>query len=292
VRSSTIIMIAVAAVFGLLAVYVAQSWLNSQAEARLRSLQAQKAQPTATMTLVVASRQLRFGNELSPSVLREMPWPADALPQGGFRTIKDLLANGKRVVLTAIEANEPVLASKITGQGSRATLSAMLDDGNKAMTIRVNDVDGVAGFVLPGDRVDVMLSRTLDKGSATNDVVLKNVKVLAIDQLADERADKPSVAKAVTLEVDIAGAQKLALASQIGTLALALRKAGDVDPTPSRPITIADLMGARTSEDEHDRGKYATISITRAMSRTTLYSVPKDDRGPHAVATVGQGTKD
>jgi len=287
VRSSTIIMIAVAAVFGLLAVYVAQSWLNAQAEARLRSLQAQKTQPTATLTLVVASRQLRFGNELSASVLREMPWPADALPQGGFRTIKDVLAHGKRVVLTAIEANEPVLASKITGQGSRATLSAMLDEGRKAMTIRVNDVDGVAGFVLPGDRVDIMLSRTIDKGNATNDVVLKNVKVLAIDQLADERADKPSVAKAVTLEVDMAGAQKLSLASQIGTLALALRKAGDVEPSPSRPITVTDLTGERSADD--GRNKFSTIGITRAMTRT-LYSVPRDDRGAHAVATVGQGT--
>ena len=286
-RSSTIIMIAVAAVFGLLAVYVAQSWLNAQAEARLRSLQAQKTQPTATLTLVVASRQLRFGNELSASVLREMPWPADALPQGGFRTIKDVLAHGKRVVLTAIEANEPVLASKITGQGSRATLSAMLDEGRKAMTIRVNDVDGVAGFVLPGDRVDIMLSRTIDKGNATNDVVLKNVKVLAIDQLADERADKPSVAKAVTLEVDMAGAQKLSLASQIGTLALALRKAGDVEPSPSRPITVTDLTGERSADD--GRNKFSTIGITRAMTRT-LYSVPRDDRGAHAVATVGQGT--
>src|SRR5215469_14447095 len=265
-------MIAVAAVFGLLAVYVAQSWLNAQAEARLRSLQAQKPQPTVTSTLVVASRQLRFGNELSASVLREMPWPAEALPQGGFRTIKDLLAHGKRVVLTAIEANEPVLASKITGQGSRATLSAMLDEGHKAMTIRVNDVDGVAGFVLPGDRVDIMLSRTSDKGSAVNDVVLKNVKVLAIDQLADERTDKPSVAKAVTLEVDITGAQKLALASQIGTLALTLRRAGDSEPTPSRLITIGDL-GAK-SDDQDAGNKYTTISITRAANRT-MYSVPR-----------------
>ncbi|HEY1544118.1 MAG TPA: Flp pilus assembly protein CpaB [Xanthobacteraceae bacterium] len=289
-RSSTIIMIAVAAVFGLLAVYVAQSWLNAQAEARLRSFQAQKPQPTATMTLVVASRQLRFGNELSPSVLREMPWPADAIPQGGFHTIKDVLAHGKRVVLTAIEANEPVLSSKITGEGSRATLSAMIDEGHKAMTIRVNDVDGVAGFVLPGDRVDVMLSRTVDKGTATNDVVLKNLKVLAIDQLADERADKPSVAKAVTLEVDIAGAQKLALAGQIGTLALALRKAGDAEPTPSRPITIADLMGVHAADDAKDRNKFATITITRALSQTMIYSVPKDDVGTRAVATVGQGT--
>jgi pilus assembly protein CpaB len=283
-------MIGVAAVFGLLAVFVAQSWLNSQAEARLKSLEAQKVKPTATSTLVVASKALRFGNELSESSLREMPWPADAIPQGGFRSMQEMLGQGKRVVLTAIEANEPVLASKITGQGQRATLSAVLADGRKAMTIRVNDIDGVAGFVLPGDRVDVMLSRQIDKGNATNDVVLKNVKVLAIDQLADERTDKPAVAKAVTLEVDISGAQKLALAGQIGTLALALRRAGDSEPVASRPITLADLMNAKSPDDPEDGGRFATISITRGGANKMIYSVPKDGAGAHAAALVGQGT--
>ena len=286
-RSSTIIMIAVAAVFGLLAVFVAQSWLASQNEARLKSLEAQKVKPTATTTLVVASRALRFGNELSPAALREMPWPVDAIPQGGYRSVNEMLKDGKRVVLTAIEANEPVLASKITGQGQRATLSAMIGDGHKAMTIRVNDVDGVAGFVLPGDRVDVMLSRQIDKGNAVNDVVLKNAKVLAIDQIADERTDKPSVAKAVTLEVDIAGAQKLALSSQIGTLALTLRRAGDSDATASRPITVTDLFNTKTG-DEPDDGKFATVTITRAANRS-IYSVPKDGFS-NTTATVGQGT--
>ena len=285
-RSSTIIMIAVAAVFGLLAVFVAQSWLNSQAEARLRSLEAQKARPVSAQTIVVASRQLRFGNELSASVLREMPWPADAVPQGAFRSIPEVLTAGKRVVLTAIEANEPVLASKITGLGQRATLSATIGEGHKAVTIRVNDVDGVAGFVLPGDRVDVMLSRQLEKNSAINDVVLKNTRVLAVDQLADERSDKPSVAKAVTLEVDLAGAQKLSLASQVGTLSLALRKAGDQDSTASRPITLADLVNSRSSDDPDDHGKFATISVTRAMNKT-IYSVLKDG-GSRATVLLGQ----
>ena len=95
-----------------------------------------------------------------------------------------------------------MLSSKITGPGQRATLSAMLSDGMKAVTIRVNDVEGVAGFVLPGERVDVVLTRTGEKNNAVNDVVLQNVRVLAVDQLADQRADKPAVVQAVTLEVD------------------------------------------------------------------------------------------
>ena len=209
-----------------------------------------------------------------------------AVPQGAFRSIPEVLTAGKRVVLTAIEANEPVLASKITGLGQRATLSATIGEGHKAVTIRVNDVDGVAGFVLPGDRVDVMLSRQLEKNSAINDVVLKNTRVLAVDQLADERSDKPSVAKAVTLEVDIAGAQKLSLASQVGTLSLALRKAGDQDSTASRPITLADLVNSRSSDDPDDHGKFATVSVTRAMNKT-IYSVLKDG-GSRATVLLGQ----
>ena len=109
-----------------------------------------------------------------------------------------------------------MLAGKVTGAGQRATLSAVLRDGLKAFTVRVNDVDGVAGFVLPGDRVDVALTRQVDKNSATTDVVLQNARVLAVDQIADERTDKPSVVKAVTLEVNAVGAQKLSLAASVG----------------------------------------------------------------------------
>ena len=277
-------MIAVAAVFGLLAVFVAQSWLNSQAEARLKSIDAQKRSPVATRALVVASKPLRFGVELTAAALRELPWASEALPPGAFTSIDELIAGGKRIVLTAIEPNEPILNSKITGSGQRATLSALIGEGKKASTIRVNDVDGVAGFVLPGDRVDVILSRQLDKGSAVNDVVLKNAKVLAIDQLADERAEKPSIAKAVTLEVDIAGAQKLSLAGQIGSLSLALRKAGDIEPVNSRPITLADLFNSKT--DEQDNRNFATISVMRAATKT-IYSVPRTGRDGRALADVG-----
>jgi len=286
VRSSTLIMIAVAAVFGLLAVFVAQSWLNSQAEARLKSLEANQPKVAAAQTLVVASKQLRFGNELTPSVLREVPWPADALPQGAFKTIQEALSGGKRVVLTGIEANEPVLETKITGHGQRATLSATISEGHKAVTIRVNDVDGVAGFVLPGDRVDVMLSRQLEKGTAINDVVLTNIKVLAVDQLADERSEKPSVAKAVTLEVEISDAQKLALAGQVGTLMLALRKAGDSGATASRPITLADLIASKADARE-GASKFTSVAVTRAMNRT-IYSVPKESGGVPTTALAGE----
>src|SRR5688572_10210234 len=109
-------MIAFAVVFGLLAVFVAQSWLDSAAENRMKSLNAQK-KPIVTRSIVVASKPLRFGNELTVGHLREMAWPESDLPSGSFAKISDVLKDGKRVVLAAIEQNEPLLAVKITGAG-------------------------------------------------------------------------------------------------------------------------------------------------------------------------------
>ena len=163
-----------------------------------------------------------------------------------------------------IDANEAVLASKITGPGERATLSATLQDGMKAVTIRVNDVGGVAGFVLPGDHVDVVVSRPGDQNVAMSDVVLQNARVLAVDQLADQRADKPSVAKAVTLEVHVADGEKLALASLVGTLSLMLRKAGELTEATSRRMTLADL--GRASAPSSDL-RFVTIGVTRGSKR-------------------------
>jgi len=285
VRASTIVMIGFAVVFGLIAAFLAQSWLNSKAEERMRSLEAQnRKQPVVTQTIVVASRALRFGAELSSSSLREVAWPGEA-PAGAFRTIQELTAQGKRVVLAAFEANEPILNTKITGPGQRATLAAVLNEGMKAVTIRVNDVEGVAGFVLPGERVDVVLTRQFEKGNAVNDVVMQNARVLAIDQLADERSDKPSVARAVTLEVDIAGAQKLMLAAQVGTLSLALRKAGEVAAQDTRRVTNADLSNADAGPREDRR--FVSIQVIRSGKTAAVYSVPREGVDTRAVAGVG-----
>jgi pilus assembly protein CpaB len=288
VRSSTLVMIGFAALFGLLAVFVAQSWLTSAADARLKSLEAQQRNPTTAMqTIVVAGKPLRYGNELAAPLLREIPWSKDALPAGAFAKIGDVLAGGKRVVLSAIEVNEPVLAVKITGPGQRATLSAMLHEGMKAVTIRVSDVEGVAGFVLPGDRVDIALTRLDGKGGATTDVVLQNATVLAIDQVADERASNPSVAKSVTVEVDTTAAQKLDLAASLGNLSLLLRKAGETSSEKSLHVSlkdlfsdvVADLGGVRSSK---------VITVKRGAAKED-YSVPIESKERQAGTEAAQG---
>lgn len=284
-RVSNIVMIAFAVVFGLLAVFVAQSWLNSQAEQRMKSLEAQnRSKPVTTRTIVVATKPLRYGHEIAPALLREVPWPEEALPNGAFAKITDITKEGRRVVLTAIEPNEPVLNTKITGSGQRATLSALVRDGLKAQTVRVNDVDGVGGFVLPGDRVDVQLTRQIDKSNATTDVILQNARVLAVDQIADERADKPTVVKAVTLEVDTKGSQKLSLAASIGSLSLSLRKAGESNVEFTRQVTLNDL-GSPSTPVAQDRKStnMATVAVTRSSVRQE-YSVPAEGTDLQAAA--------
>jgi len=276
------VMIGFAVVFGLLAVFVAQAWLSRQSDLRLKAIPvAQK--PVATRTVVVASAPLRYGTQLSAQSLREVPWPQDAIPNGTFASVTELLAGSRRIVLSAIQPNEPVLASKITGPGQRATLSAVIDPGMRAATVRVNDVEGVAGFVLPGDRVDVLMTRQPDKAVGNTDVVLQNVKVLAVDQLADDSTDKPSIVKAVTLEVDTVGAQKLSLAASIGSLSLSLRKAGEGEVEDTRRISISDLGNPEAAVHAQPK-RFAVVSVTRAAQRQE-YSVPAE--GSDVRAAVG-----
>lgn len=282
-RTSTIVMIAFAVVFGLLAVFLANAWLNNRADEARRSLEAQREAAPPAHTIVVARRPLRFGDVLGGLSLREMPWPEDSVPAGAFARVGDLTAT-KRIVLASIEVNEPILASKITGPGQRATLSSMLNDGMKAVTIRVNDVEGVAGFIQPGDHVDVVLTRPGERKTSINDVIIQNLRVLAVDQLADQTSEKPLVVKAVTLEVDETGGQKLALASQVGTLSLLLRKAGEVAEAASRQLTNADLaQGAARTED----ARYATIVVTRPTKDATTreeFNVPVERRDARSAA--------
>jgi pilus assembly protein CpaB len=290
VRVSTLIMIGFAAVFGLLAVFLAQVWLNNAADQQLKNLEAQRKAAPPARTIVVATKALRFGDELNASALREVAWPEDALPAGAFPKISEILV-GKRIVLAAIDPNEAILRNKITGPGQRATLSAMLGDGMKAVTVRVNDVEGVAGFVLPGDHVDLLLTRN-DKGNSLNDVVIQNIRVLAIDQLADERSDKPSVVKAVTLEVSELDGQKVAVAATAGTLSLLLRKAGEMGDEKTRRITLVDIGRPLTAAQD---GRFVNVQVNRPARQERIdYSVPVEGTAApsagieHVIGTKGK----
>ena len=139
--------------------------------------------------------------------------------------------------------NEPILATKISGEGQGASIAALLPDGMRAAAVRLNDVSGVAGFVHPNDSVDVLITRQpIGATSQVTDVLLQNIRVIATDQDAQSADGKPIVAKTATLEVNPIDAQKLALAQQIGQLSLVLRKPGEEQNGPTaKTVSLADL---------------------------------------------------
>jgi pilus assembly protein CpaB len=242
VRLRTVLVFLAAVVFGVIAVVAARFWLEGE-----RTRLAGELQSMPENTIVVATRALRYGDLLQNQNLKEIPWPGGAqIPAGSFRTRDEVLKGGERYVMSAIETDEPLLAWKITGPGQRATLSAALTEGMKAVTIRVDDILGVAGFVLPGDRVDILLTRSGDDQTFV-DVLLQGVKVLAIDQIADDRRDKPAVVRAVTFEVTTQEAQKLTLAATIGKLSLALRNVASAQAQQYRRVTVKDLTSGEVA---------------------------------------------
>ena len=269
-RANTIIMVLLAVVFGVVAVVLANMWLADQ-----RSALAARDE-TPKDTIVVASRALKFGDTLSGDNLRQIAWPSSAVPTGAFRTVDELLAakEGGRQALQSIGVNEPVLSTKITGPGQRATLSAILSEGMRAVSIRVNDVLGVAGFVFPGDRVDILLTRSVREAEGGErsyvDVLLQSIKVLAVDQVADETTDNPTVVKAVTVEVSTKDAQKLTLAAQNGQLSLALRQVAANEGQQTERVTLADLTGETptdVAERQAQAAREAELARLAAMQR-------------------------
>lgn len=239
-RTNTIITLIIALVFGSLAVLVANMWLNSQTRTVATS---PVASVVETSTIVVAASDLSYGSILTPEVLREIPWSKSSLPDGSFAKISELTSDGRRVVLSSISPNEPVLKWKISGPDERASLSALVTQGMRAVAIRINDVVGVGGFVLPGDRVDILYTKSGNEGSST-DVLIQNVRILAINQSADQKKSDPVVATVATVEVDTVDAQKIALAQTTGSLSLSLRSAGSLDQAKPQRVVEQELVSS------------------------------------------------
>jgi pilus assembly protein CpaB len=246
-RRTTLLSFGVALILALISVLGVRYWL---AEQRLQiGAQSQSQVPKQpTNYIVVASASMRFGDRLTADRLERLEWANEKLPAGAFSDIAVLAGSSNetaRYVLSSIEKGEPIFSSKITDPGQRAKLSTAIEPGLKAVSIRVNDVLGVAGFVLPGDRVDILLTRTPSNNDADAfvDVLLQGVKVLAIDQTADDRRDQPSVVRTVTFEVTTDEAQKLTLGSTIGTLSLALRNVASLDTDKIERVTLSDMDG-------------------------------------------------
>ena len=237
-RVVTIVSLGASAVLGLAALLVAKAMLPSAAVAK-----APAPPPIVGVSVVAAKTPLKFGDRLDASKLVILKLPSNAVPDGAFSTLEQVLSKdggGAPVVLTAIAAREPLLPSKLSGAGARASVAAEIGDGFRAYTIKVSDVTGVGGHALPGDRVDVVLMRDLTPDgnirTYVSEVVTQNIRVLGVDLNADLTSNKPATPSTATLEVSVPDAQKLAVAGDLGKLSLALRRTGSTDLAQTGPL--------------------------------------------------------
>jgi pilus assembly protein CpaB len=229
-----ILMIVFSIVVGLGAVVLASRWLAEQA-------------PLATAKVVVASTDIELGARIAPTMLKVADWPSANVPQGSFSDIKDLDA---RVVNTTVQRGEPLLENKLAPIGSKGGLSAVIGAGKRAMTVRVNDVVGVAGFALPGNFVDIVVNtdddsirQTDGRSRSVSKIVLEHILVLAVAQVASRDETKPKLVNAVTLEVTPEQAEVLDLARSVGNLSLVLRNQVDNTMLATTGATKPFMLG-------------------------------------------------
>ena len=226
-------LLVLAVIIGLVAAVYAAGWASQQAA------------PT-TVKLLVAAVDVEMGSKVTLPMLTSVDWPSGATPPGSFTDIKTVQ---DRVTKVSLLKGEPFLEGKLAPSGTQGGLSAVISDGKRAMTVRVNDVVGVAGFALPGNYVDVMVNAQQDRqaggadGRQISKTVLEHVLVLAVAQEAGRDDTKPKVVNAVTLELTLEDSEKLDLARNVGTLSLVLRNQVDTKTVRTAGITKQQLFG-------------------------------------------------
>jgi len=231
-NSRGLIMLIVALVAAFAAVVLANKWLTARAE--------------KVAQVVVAAVDINMGEKLSVEKFKTIDWPAGNVPSNTFSEIKKL---DGRVSKVSIQAGEPMLESKLAPEGAAGGLSAVIAEGKRAITVRVNDVVGVAGFARPGNFVDVILNTENEVGNGDNrkvnhisKTVLEHIMVLAVAQEASRDETAPKVVNAVTLEVTPEQAEVIDLARNVGDLSLVLRNQADTASSATLGITKDTLL--------------------------------------------------
>ena len=236
-----VIVMAFAILFGLAAVVLASRWLLTQPASNAGRI-------------AVAVADINIGQRLTPEMVKLADWPKHSVPKGAFDDPQKI---GGRVLKTSILMGEPLSEAKLAPAGTLGGLSALITEGKRAITVRVNDVIGVAGFALPGNYVDIIVSTETDPQSQSQSgtpreqsiskIVLERILVLAVAQEVNRDETKPKVVNAVTLEVTPEQAEMLDLARSVGTLSLALRN--QIDPAVALTLgaTKQNLLPATVS---------------------------------------------
>ncbi len=229
-----LVLLGLAVLLALAAAVYAASWMTRQSG-------------HASQQVVVAAVDVEPGSKLATPMLSVIDWPGSAVPAGAF---SDWAQLQDRVLRLGVLKGEAIVERKLAPQGSQGGLSAVIAEGKRAMTVRVNDVVGVAGFALPGTYVDVMVNTHREQGrgedAQISKTVLEQVLVLAVAQQASRDETQPKVVSAVTLELSPQDAEKLDLARSVGTLSLVLRNQVDRQRVSTQGSTKQQLLEGHT----------------------------------------------
>jgi len=253
------------------AVYMARDYIGNT-QAQLNAERAARAQIVPTAQVFVITESLRYGDQLTKDLVRAVNWPQDAIPEGAFLSLETLFpVNEKpyRTVLRAMESGEAVLEVKVTEPGADAGVSSRLAKGMRAFAIRVDVASGVSGFLRPGDRVDVYWSGRSSGGQEggpqeVTKLIEAGVRLIAVDQTADEDRSSPTIARTVTVEVSPLQVASLAQAQSTGTLSLSLVGTEDESVAGSVEIDQNQLLGILPTEQAvQQQRKICTIRTRR-----------------------------
>lgn len=228
-NTRALIMLGISVVIAAIAVYFASNWLSKQGD-------------IATAKVVVAKAEIAPGTPVSPEVVGLVDWPRTSVPKGAFGDVAMLK---DRVISTGLSVGEPVLESKLAPMGSKGGLSAVITPGKRALTVKVNEIVGVAGFALPGNYVDIMVNTQDAAGNPISKIVLEKILVLAVAQESERDPTKPKIVNAVTMELTPEEAERLDLARSIGSLSLVLRNQLDSEGLASDGARRSDLLTSR-----------------------------------------------
>lgn len=204
-----VIMLSIALLLSLLAAWAAKSWIQGQT-------------PDKGVSVVAAAIEIPFGVKIEEAQVKLIAWPGNSAPPQGAYTSKDQVVN--KVAMNKFYPDEIITEKRISEYMGGSTLSALIAKEYRAISVRVDDVVGVAGFILPGNKIDILSTkkdRTANK--ATTRTLLQNIKVLAVDQEASQEKEKPAIVRAVTLELKPDQAEVMVQAMQEGTIQLTLR---------------------------------------------------------------------
>lgn len=247
------------------AVFTAKDYINQQEQAlvQARSLE---TQIVPTTEVFVVNKAMRYGRTLNPEDVVAVRWPLDGVPEGSFTSIEDLFPNDNqepRAVVRAMEKGEAVLAIKVTEPGEDAGVRSRLAKGMRAFTVRTDVTSGVSGFLRPGDRVDIYWTGTVGESDVTK-LIDAGLRIIAINQSADEDRDGPIVAQTVTMEVSPQQAASLAQAQATGRLSLSLVGSDDDTLAADVEINQRELLGIKEQVVvEKEQEKVCTIRTRR-----------------------------